>query len=117
MSLRIVLEIFSTGSLFNLHIAKLFGIEDFATLQALDKLGVFVPRNYPDSGMFAGGCHRSRDFVHLSDPGWIRPSRPIAASRTGPWRGGSTSTPAGKLRHLGSLVEPRLEGCRLSGYA
>jgi len=69
MPLGIVLEILGTSRFFDLHIAKLFGIEDFATLQALDKLGVFVPGNDPDSGMFAGGCHRSRDFMHLSDSG------------------------------------------------
>jgi hypothetical protein len=84
MSLRIVLEIFRTSGFFNLHIAKLFGIEDFATLQALDKLGVFVPGNDPDSGMFAGGCHRSRNFVHLSDPDWMRPFQPRAARRSSP---------------------------------
>lgn len=28
---------------FNFHVAKFFGIEDFAALEALDKFGVFVP--------------------------------------------------------------------------
>ena len=37
---------------------KLFGIKDFATLQALDKLRVFVSGNASYPGVFAGGCHR-----------------------------------------------------------
>jgi len=37
---------------------KLFGIKDFATLQALDKLRVFVSGNDSYPGVFAGGCHR-----------------------------------------------------------
>ena len=43
---------------FNLHVAKLFGVKDFATLQALDILGVFVPGDDSYPGVFAGGCHR-----------------------------------------------------------
>ena len=102
--LGIVLQVFGSSRLFNLHIAKLFGIEDFATLQALDKLGVFVPGNDPDFGMFAGGCHRSRDFVHYSNPAWMHPFRPRAASRSWPWRGGSTFTPAVRIRFPGPLA-------------
>ncbi len=33
------------GGFFNLHIAKLFGVKDLATIQALDKFRVFVPGN------------------------------------------------------------------------
>ena len=43
---------------FNLHIAKLFGVKDLATIQALDKLAVFVPGNDSYPGMLADGCHR-----------------------------------------------------------
>ncbi|MDR3724063.1 MAG: hypothetical protein P4K83_06205 [Terracidiphilus sp.] len=42
---------------FELHIAKFFSIENFATVKALDKFRVFVPGNYAYFGMFAGGCH------------------------------------------------------------
>jgi len=35
---------------FNLHIAKLFGVKDLATIQALDKFRVFVPGNDSYSG-------------------------------------------------------------------
>jgi len=52
-------SIFGCGGFLDLHIAKFFGIEDLATLQALDILCVVVPGNDPDLGMFAGGCHRS----------------------------------------------------------
>ena len=38
---------------------KLFGIKDFATLQALDKFSVFVPGNDSYLGMFADGGHLS----------------------------------------------------------
>ena len=34
---------FCFSGLFNLHVAELFGVKDIATIQALDKLGVFVP--------------------------------------------------------------------------
>src|ERR1700677_622838 len=46
------------GGLFNRHVVKLFGVKDFATLQALDKLRVFVSGNDSYPGVFAGGCHR-----------------------------------------------------------
>ena len=36
---------FFIDGFFNLHIAKLFGVKDLATIQALDKFGVFVPGN------------------------------------------------------------------------
>jgi hypothetical protein len=47
------------GGLFNLHVAKLFGVKDLATIQALDKLTVIVPGNDAYPGVFADGCHRS----------------------------------------------------------
>jgi hypothetical protein len=47
------------GGLFDLHVAKLFGVKDLATIQALDEFGVFVPGNYAYPGVSAGGCHRS----------------------------------------------------------
>ncbi len=90
-ALRIVLEILRASGVFNLHIAKLFGIEDFATLQALDKLGVFVPGNDPDLRMSAGGCHRSRGFVPSSNSSWMRPFRLRRARRSGPSREGQLS--------------------------
>jgi hypothetical protein len=31
------------GGFFNLHVAELLGVKDLATIQALDKLAVFVP--------------------------------------------------------------------------
>jgi hypothetical protein len=46
------------GGLFNGHVIKLFGIKDFTTLQALDKLRVFVSGNDSYPGVFAGGRHR-----------------------------------------------------------
>jgi hypothetical protein len=46
------------GRFFNLHVVKLFGVKDFATLQALDIFGVLVPGDDSYPGMFAGGCHR-----------------------------------------------------------
>jgi hypothetical protein len=59
--------IFGCGGFFDLHIAKFFGIEYLATLQALDIFGVVVPGNDPDLGVFAGGCHRSicRELLRL----------------------------------------------------
>ncbi|SPE18325.1 hypothetical protein SBA5_150059 [Candidatus Sulfotelmatomonas gaucii] len=63
--LGIVREIFRSSRVFNLHIAKLFGIEDLATLQALNKLAVIVPGNDPDLGVSAGGCHRSQGLLNL----------------------------------------------------
>jgi hypothetical protein len=64
-TLGIVREIFRSSRVFNLHIAKLFGIEDLATFQALDILGVVVPGNDPDLGVSAGGCHRSQGLMIL----------------------------------------------------
>ena len=61
-------DIFWFDGFFNLHISKLIGVEDLATLQALDKLGVFVPGNDTYTGVFADGCHRleSLDSTTLS---------------------------------------------------
>jgi hypothetical protein len=47
------------GGFFNLHIAKLFGVKDLATIQALDIFGVFVPGDDAYPRVFADGCHRS----------------------------------------------------------
>ena len=65
LRLGVVRKIFRSSRVFNLHIAKLFGIEDLATLQALDILGVVVPGNDPDLGVSAGGCHRSQGLLNL----------------------------------------------------
>jgi hypothetical protein len=56
---------FCIDGLFELHISKLFGVKDFATFHALNKLGVFVPGNYAYPGMFADGCHLS--FYRLNE--------------------------------------------------
>ncbi|WP_420238455.1 hypothetical protein ACOBR2_02300 [Telmatobacter bradus] len=45
---------------FNFHIAKFFGIKDFATLQAFDKLTVSVPGNDSNLRVSAGVGHRDR---------------------------------------------------------
>ena len=49
---------FGLRGFFDLHVAELFGVEDLATLQALDKFGVFVPGNDTYPGVLADGCHR-----------------------------------------------------------
>src|SRR5580698_8076091 len=46
------------GGFLNLHVAELLGVKDFATLQALDKLSVFVPGNDTYPGVLADGGHR-----------------------------------------------------------
>jgi hypothetical protein len=43
---------------FKLHVTKFVGVKDLATLQALDKLGVFVPGNDSNFRVFADGGHR-----------------------------------------------------------
>jgi hypothetical protein len=58
----VVRSVFGFSVLFKLHVSKFFGVKDFATLQALDKLGVFVPGNDSNPGVFAGGSHR---FVEI----------------------------------------------------
>jgi hypothetical protein len=62
---------------FNLHVPKLLGVKDLATLQALDELGVFVPGNDTYPGMLADGCHRFgfgrasfRKIVAVFEPIW-----------------------------------------------
>jgi hypothetical protein len=50
---------FCFGGLFNLHVAKLLGVKDLATILALDIFGVIMPGNYAYPGVSAGGCHRS----------------------------------------------------------
>ena len=47
------------SGVFDFHVAKLFGIKDFTTIQALDEFTVFVAGNDSNPGMFAGGKHRS----------------------------------------------------------
>ena len=59
--LGVVGDVLGFGGFFNLHVAKLFGVKDLATLQALDKFRVFVPGDNSYLGMFAGGCHRFVD--------------------------------------------------------
>jgi len=56
--LEFVLGFLWFGGFFNLHVTELFGVKDLATLQALDKLGVFVPGNDSYPGVFADGGHR-----------------------------------------------------------
>ena len=57
--LSFVFHVFCLDGVFDFHIAKLFGIKDFATIQALDKFSVFVAGYDTNPGMFAGGSHRS----------------------------------------------------------
>jgi len=56
--LQFVLGFLWFGGFFNLHVTELFGVKDLATLQALDKLRVFVPGNDSYPGVFADGGHR-----------------------------------------------------------
>jgi hypothetical protein len=49
---------FCFGGFFNLHVAELIGVKDLATIQALDKLAVFMPGDDSYLGMLANGCHR-----------------------------------------------------------
>jgi hypothetical protein len=49
---------FGFDGLFNLHIAEFVGVKDIATIQALDKLAVFMPGDDSYSGMLANGGHR-----------------------------------------------------------
>ena len=44
-------------ALFNFHVAKLFRVKYFATLQAFDKLAVFVPGDDTYLRVFAEGWH------------------------------------------------------------
>ncbi len=52
--------LFRFGGFFDFHITKLFGIKDFATLQAFDKFNVFVPGDNAHSRVFADGRHGVR---------------------------------------------------------
>ena len=56
--LLVVWDGFLVGGFLNRHVLKLFGVKDFATLHALDVLGVVVPGDNSYPGMFAGGRHR-----------------------------------------------------------
>ncbi len=51
-------SVFCSSGFFDLHVAELFRVKDLATLQALDKLGVFVPGNDTYLWVLADGCHR-----------------------------------------------------------
>jgi len=57
--LSFVFYVFCLDGVFDFHIAKLFGIKDFATIQALDEFSVFVAGYDTNPGMFAGDSHRS----------------------------------------------------------
>ncbi|MFZ0306440.1 MAG: hypothetical protein WAL75_27385 [Terracidiphilus sp.] len=58
-ALRVVGDVFSLDGVFDFHVAKLFGIKNFATIQALDEFTVFVAGYDTNPGVFAGGSHRS----------------------------------------------------------
>jgi hypothetical protein len=62
----IPIRIFGRHGVFNFHIAKLFGIKDFATLEAFDELCVIVPGDDAHARVSAQGSH---DFNFGS---WIR---------------------------------------------
>ena len=49
---------FNFCRIFDFHVAKLFRVKDFATLQALNELGVLVAGDDAYFGMSAGSCHR-----------------------------------------------------------
>jgi hypothetical protein len=57
-SLFVVRNFLWFGGFLDLHVAKFLGVKDVATLQALDKFGVFVPGNDTYPGVLADGCHR-----------------------------------------------------------
>ena len=61
----LVLGFLRFGGFLKLHVAKLIGVKDLATLHALDILGVFVPGNDTYLGVLADGCHRF-GFVGLN---------------------------------------------------
>ena len=51
------LGFFRLDGLFDLHVVEFLGIEDFATLQALDKFCIIMPGHNTNSWMFASRCH------------------------------------------------------------
>jgi len=57
MVLEVVRGALCLSGFFNLHVAELFGVEDIATLQAFDILGVFMPGNDTYPRVLADGCH------------------------------------------------------------
>lgn len=67
-SLGIVWNIFCFSGIFNFHVTKLLGIEDFATLQALDKLRFLVPGDDSDFWVSACGRHGIRREIGLFPP-------------------------------------------------
>ena len=54
---------FCLDGFFDLHVMKLFGIKDFATLQAFDKFNVLMPGDNAHSRVFADGRHGVSCFV------------------------------------------------------
>jgi hypothetical protein len=56
---EVVYGFLGIDGVFKLHIPKLFGVKNFATLQTLDKLGVFVPGDNAYLGVFTDGGHLS----------------------------------------------------------
>ena len=53
---RILVRLKSVA-LLNRHVAELFGIKDFAALQAFDELSVLMPGDDAHAGMFAYDRH------------------------------------------------------------
>ena len=49
-------RLFRFDGFFNLHVVELLGVKDFATFQALNKFGVFVPGDDTYSRVFADRC-------------------------------------------------------------
>jgi len=55
---KIVAGFLRLDGFFDLHVSKLFGVKDLATIHALDKLSVFVPGYDSYPGVFADDWHR-----------------------------------------------------------
>ncbi len=55
--LVVVCQVFLFVRFLDFHVVKLFGVKDFATLQAFDKLSVLMPGDDSYPGVFAGCCH------------------------------------------------------------
>jgi hypothetical protein len=65
----VVGDVFGSGGVFDLHVAKFLRVEDLATLKALNELVVFMPGNDPDPGMSAGGGHGDLGLAARSQSG------------------------------------------------
>src|ERR1019366_875983 len=93
---------FSLDGFLNLHIAKLFGVKDFATFQALNIFSIFVPGHNTHSWVFADGGHFSDsvEFERFSNLLYLKtPAPPKRLSSKGPemfrfprWKGTNTPT-------------------------